>query len=479
MVAIPLNDQNGLGVMSWGQRPGNGPPARTAVWEDASNLTPGSPQHREGSLFTNPEDVNQSTQMAPNAPRNVTIYPFGRAVPLNGRQKVDRWHNSLPLPLVKREPPAWAAASNSLSSFRRPASWDEALAVGPARPSIQTFPAPLVPPQYKLEEERLQREAEWDRRRVAGARLGNTRAAVEKTPPALIGTRQETVPAFASTLPRDPSRSEMGGEVVRAPGQHPESGLYIVKKPAHSRPTTCYLGGGGTGRVDRGVLTATSYPMEDVEASRRCAERRAYEERRKGPSGRQRTTYAPNSAVPRGRPTRPAPPALGGKEHLRANAAAVPAAMPSLRQFPEGGRVHPPPIEKGHLEYVQPTLVEALRGGASPKPPWVEMREARSTTCADKTFETHVGPFRQPASIHSPFPVRGRRPQLRAAAWPATAGALELRRTLRQSHALARDCMYVNADKMNGFGASDTSYGQVFEIAAPDLRRGGFRGPRR
>ena len=108
------------------------------------------------------------------------------------------------------------------------------------------------------------------------------------------------------------------------------------------------------------------------------------------------------------------------------------------------------------------------------------MREARSTTCADKTFETHVGPFRQPASIHSPFPVRGRRPQLRAAAWPATAGALELRRTLRQSHALARDCMYVNADKMNGFGASDTSYGQVFEIAAPDLRRGGFfRGPRR
>ena len=118
-------------------------------------------------------------------------------------------------------------------------------------------------------------------------------------------------------------------------------------------------------------------------------------------------------------------------------------------------------------------------GGAAPKPPWVEMREARSTTCADKTFETHVGPFRQPASIHSPFPVRGRRPQLRAAAWPATAGALELRRTLRQSHALARDCMYVNADKMNGFGASDTSYGQVFEIAAPDLRRGGFRGPRR
>ena len=175
----------------------------------------------------------------------------------------------------------------------------------------------------------------------------------------------------------------------------------------------------------------------------------------------------------------PAPPALGGKEHLRANAAAAPAAIPSLRQFPEGGRVHPPPIEKGHLEYVQPTLVEALRGGASPKPPWVEMREARSTTCADKTFETHVGPFRQPASIHSPFPVRGRRPQLRAAAWPATAGALELRRTLRQSHALARDCMYVNADKMNGFGASDTSYGQVFEIAAPDLRRGGFRGPRR
>ena len=77
----------------------------------------------------------------------------------------------------------------------------------------------------------------------------------------------------------------------------------------------------------------------------------------------------------------------------RANAAAAPAAIPSLRQFPEGGRVHPPPIEKGHLEYVQPTLVEALRGGAaSPKPPWVEMREARSTTCADKTFETHVGP---------------------------------------------------------------------------------------
>ena len=150
MVAIPLNDQNGLGVMSWGQRPGNGPPARTAVWEDTSNLTPGSPQPREGSLFTNPEDVNQSTQMAPNAPRAVTIYPFGRAVPLNGRQKTDRWHNSLPLPLVKREPPAWAAASNSLSSFRRPASWDEALAVGPARPSIQTFPAPLVPPQYKL-----------------------------------------------------------------------------------------------------------------------------------------------------------------------------------------------------------------------------------------------------------------------------------------------------------------------------------------
>ena len=209
------------------------------------------------------------------------------------------------------------------------------------------------------------------------------------------------------------------------------------------------------------------------------AERRAYEERRKGPSGRQRTQYASNSAVPRGQPTRPAAPALGGKEHLRANAAAAPAAMPSLRQFPEGGRVHPPPIEKGHLEYVQPTLVEALRGGAAPKPPWVEMREARSTTCADKTFETHVGPFRQPASIHSPFPVRGRRPQLRAAAWPATAGALELRRTLRQSHALARDCMYVNADKMNGFGASDTSYGQVFEIAAPDLRRGGFRGPRR
>ena len=50
----------------------------------------------------------------------------------------------------------------------------------------------------------------------------------------------------------------MGGEVVPAPGQHPESGLYIVKKPAHSRPTTFYMVGGGTGRVDRGVLTATS-----------------------------------------------------------------------------------------------------------------------------------------------------------------------------------------------------------------------------
>ena len=68
MVAVRLDDTNGLGVMSWGQRPGNGPPARTAVWEDTSNLTPGSPQQREGSLFTNPEDVNQSTQMAPNAP---------------------------------------------------------------------------------------------------------------------------------------------------------------------------------------------------------------------------------------------------------------------------------------------------------------------------------------------------------------------------------------------------------------------------
>ena len=58
---------------------------------------------------------------------------------------------------------------------------------------------------------------------------------------------QETVPAFASTLPRDPSRSEMGGEVVPAPGQHPESGLFIVKKPAHSRPTTCYLVGAARG----------------------------------------------------------------------------------------------------------------------------------------------------------------------------------------------------------------------------------------
>ena len=171
-------------------------------------------------------------------------------MPLNGRQKVDRWHNPAAA-LVKREPPAWAAASNSLSSFRRPASWDEALAVGPARPSIQTFPAPLVPPQYKLEEERLQREAEWDRRRVAGARLGNTQAAVDHAPPALIGMRQETVPAFASTLPRDPSRSEMGGEVVPAPGQHPESGLFIVKKPAHSdRRRATWSGaarGGSTG----------------------------------------------------------------------------------------------------------------------------------------------------------------------------------------------------------------------------------------
>ena len=31
MVAVRLEDTNGLGVMSWGQRPGNGPPARTAV----------------------------------------------------------------------------------------------------------------------------------------------------------------------------------------------------------------------------------------------------------------------------------------------------------------------------------------------------------------------------------------------------------------------------------------------------------------
>ena len=47
MVAVRLDDTNGLGVMSWGQRPGNGPPARTAVWEDTSNLTPGSPQPRD------------------------------------------------------------------------------------------------------------------------------------------------------------------------------------------------------------------------------------------------------------------------------------------------------------------------------------------------------------------------------------------------------------------------------------------------
>ena len=33
MVAVRLDDTNGLGVMSWGQRPGNGPPARTAVWD--------------------------------------------------------------------------------------------------------------------------------------------------------------------------------------------------------------------------------------------------------------------------------------------------------------------------------------------------------------------------------------------------------------------------------------------------------------
>ena len=58
------------------------------------------------------------------------------------------------------------------------------------------------------------------------------------------------------------------------------------------------------GRVDRGVLTATSYPMEDVEASRRCAERRAYEERRKGPSGRQRAVLELSSSTPRRSPPR-------------------------------------------------------------------------------------------------------------------------------------------------------------------------------
>ena len=157
-------------------------------------------------------------------------------MPLNGRQKTDRWHNCrCPSSSASR---LSAAASNSLSSFPPAGLLGRGAVIGPARPPAQAFPAPLVPPQYKLEEERLQREAEWDRRRVAGARLGNTQAAVDHAPPALIGMRQETVPAFASTLPRDPSRSEMGGEVVPAPGQHPESGLFIVKKPARPRPTT-------------------------------------------------------------------------------------------------------------------------------------------------------------------------------------------------------------------------------------------------
>ena len=108
----------------------------------------------------------------------VTIYPFGAVCRSTAaRRSIGGIALPMPLPLVKREPPAWAAASNSLSSFRRPASRDEALAVGPARPSIRRLAAPLVPPQYKLEEERTTKEAEWDRRRVAGARLGNTQAA--------------------------------------------------------------------------------------------------------------------------------------------------------------------------------------------------------------------------------------------------------------------------------------------------------------
>ena len=60
---------------------------------------------------------------------------------------------------------------------------------------------------------------------------------------------------------------------------------------------------------------------------------------------------------------------------------------------------------------------------------------------------------------------------------PATAGALG-HGGPSASPTRSRATACVRIDKMNGFGASDTSAAGD-EIAAPDLRRGGFRGPRR
>ena len=173
--------------------------------------------------------------------------------------------------------------------------------------------------------------------------------------------------------------------------------------------------------------------------------------------GRQRPVHASNSAVPRRQPT-----AAGGAGARRQGAPSANAAAGArgdaaiTAPVPEGGRVHLP-IGKGHPPRVRPTLAEALRGGVKRRAAaGSRCARALSTTCADKTFETHVGPFSQPASIHSPFPVRGRRPQLRRVCGladgrekAANCGGIP---PVPRSRAYR---MYVNADKMFRFGASD------------------------
>jgi len=258
----------------------------------------------DGPLADPTAPVAATVAAVPNATRRVAVpYRFGSAVPLNCRQTIER-----------REPPARTAASNSLSTYRRPiasaavdggatqrrrlavarrrgvdpgpgvADFDDALAVGNSRPVTDAAPQPIGLPQYKLEEERAAREVEWARRRVAGARLGNTQAAVDPVPPSIEGGGiEKTLRSFASTLTRDPSGQALGGEVVP---DAVNSGLFYVKKAPHARPTTFFLRGGGCGRV------ATNYPLEDRDYSRQLQQRllKSF----KAPSGRPRTYHAPS-----------------------------------------------------------------------------------------------------------------------------------------------------------------------------------------